>query len=54
MPITPKTGSLFHAETHSAGRQHILGLQKLADVRNKLVETVEHIDAIMEDNNFSR
>lgn len=37
-----------------AGRQHIVAAQKLADARNKLAETVQHIDAIMEDNVVGR
>ena len=30
-----------------AGRQHVVAAQKLLDVRNKLAETVEEVDAIM-------
>jgi len=32
-----------------AGRQHICAAQKLVDARNKLAETVEQIDALMEE-----
>jgi hypothetical protein len=34
-----------------AGRQHIVAAQKLVDVRNKLAETVEQIDTLMEEGN---
>ena len=35
-------------------RQHIVVAQKLAEVRNELVETVELIDALMGDGNLTR
>jgi len=34
-----------------AGRQRIVAAQKLVDVRNKLAETVEQIDALMGEGN---
>ena len=37
-----------------AGRQQIVAAQKLVDVRNKLAETVEQIDALMREGNGTR
>jgi hypothetical protein len=34
-----------------AGRQHIAAAQRLVDVRNKLAETVEVVDTLMEEGN---
>ena len=35
-------------------RQHIVAVQKLAEVRNELAETVKLIDSLMEDGNLPR
>jgi len=34
-----------------AGRQHVVAVQKLVDVRNKLAETIEQVDAMMQEDN---
>ena len=37
-----------------AGRQQAVAAQRLVDVRNKLAETVEQVDAILGEGNPSR
>jgi hypothetical protein len=34
-----------------AGRQQVVAVQKLVDVRNKLAETIEQVDAMMQEDN---